>query len=40
MKKRVPLRLITFAFMLACGAAFAEESPVYVATMVIGGTQA
>lgn len=27
MKKRVPLTLITFAFMLACGAAFAEESP-------------
>jgi len=30
MKKRVPLTLITFAFMLACG----------VATLVIGGTQA
>jgi hypothetical protein len=27
MKKRVPLTLITFAFTLACGAAFAEESP-------------
>ena len=27
MKKRVPLTLITFAFMLACSAAFAEESP-------------
>ena len=27
MKKRVLLTLITFAFMLACGAAFAEESP-------------
>ena len=27
MKKRVLLTLTTFAFMLACGAAFAEESP-------------
>ena len=27
MKNRVPLTLITFAFMLACGAAFSEESP-------------
>jgi hypothetical protein len=27
MKKRVLLALTTVAFMLACGAAFAEESP-------------
>jgi hypothetical protein len=27
MKKRVLLTLTTVAFMLACGAAFAEESP-------------